>query len=49
MFHIGLKGGKHDKFFLSETTGWIVIKLGRNDHYMVLFNSCSNGSGQLYI
>ena len=35
---------KHGKMFLPETTCLVLIKLSRNDHYMVLFNNCSNVS-----
>ena len=34
---------KHEKIFLSLTTGWILTKLGRNDPYMVLSKNGSNG------
>ena len=33
----------------SLTTGWILIKLGRNDPYRALIKNCSNGSGPLHI
>ena len=32
-----------------QTNGLILIKHGRNDPYMVLFKTCSNGSGPLRI
>ena len=34
---------------VSETTGWSLTKLGRNDPYMALFNKCSNDSGLFHI
>ena len=34
---------------ISQTTGWILTKLGRNDLYMAFFKNCSNGSNTLHI
>ena len=33
----------------SWTSDWILTKLHRNDPWLVLFQSCSNGSGPLHI
>ena len=33
----------------SSTNDWILTKLHRNDLWLVLFQSCSNGSGPLHI
>ena len=33
----------------SQTAGWILTKLGRNDPHMALFNNSSNGSGPVHI
>ena len=37
------------KQFLQKATYWILTKLHRNDPWLVLFQSCSVGSGQLHI
>ena len=34
---------------ISEKTGRILDKLGRNDSYIVLFKNCSNGFGPSHI
>ena len=33
----------------SQTTGWILTKLGKNDPYMALIKNYTNGSGALHI
>ena len=37
------------KDICSQTTGWILTKLDRNDPYMAIFKKCSNGSCLLHI